>query len=242
MKKTSVHTLILKLAALACNVVFCLHAQAQTPENAKTEVPTFKMSGEVGLLTNYVDHGLTQTNKDPSLQGAFSFNFGPQFKLGVWGSNVNFDSTEHFLLKLNAELKVVISATTDVRVGYFNNSYFKTETRDGGTTYFLITSHGYRIRYESNSNWNGTEEVSSYYSFGKVFDLTPNWKWDNEAGYTMINDVDDMENYFDLRTSFLYKGSSNIIYQITATGTSAPSQFTNGQGDVFFLVGASTSF
>lgn len=231
--------LIIKLALLFSSTFFCLSSFAQ--EESKGEVPNFKMNGEVSLLTNYVDHGLTQTNKDPSLQAAFGFNFGPQFKMGVWGSNVNFDSTEHFLLKINAELKVLISTKTDFKLGYYNNQYFKTDTRNGNTTYLVITSHGYRIRYETNSNWEGSDERSTYYSFGKIFDLSQDWKWDNEVGYTMIEDIPSMENYFDLRTSFQYKGGNNIIYQITATGTSKAAQF-NGQGDIFVLLGASTSF
>lgn len=241
MKNNSAFKLTLKLSLLFSGAFFCLSAYAQ--EDTAKEIPTFKMTGEVALLSNYVEHGLTQTNKDPSLQGSFGFNFGPQFKMGVWGSNVNYRSTEHFLLKINAELKVLISTTTDVKVGYFNNSFFKTSTRDGGTTYLMITSQGYRIRYENEANWNGTEVSSSYYSFGKAFDLSQNWKWDNEVGYTMISDVNNMENFFDVRTSFLYKGgSNNIIYQITGTATSAPSQFSNGQGDITVLIGASTSF
>lgn len=231
--------LIIKTALLFSSTFFCLNSFAQ--EDTKGNIPDFKMNGEVSLLSNYVEHGLTQTDKDPSLQAAFGFNFGPQFKMGIWGSNVNFDSTEHFLLKINAELKVQISTTTDFKLGYFNNQYFKTDTRNGNTTYLVITSHGYRIRYEQNSNWEGTDESSTYYSFGKTFDLNQSWKWDNEVGYTMISDVPNIENYFDLRTSFLYKGGSNIIYQISATGTSSPSQF-NGQGDIFGYVGASTSF
>lgn len=231
--------LIIKSALLFSSTFFCLNSFAQ--EDSKSDIPTFKMTGDVSLLTNFVEHGLTQTDKDPSLQGAFSFNFGPQFKLGVWGSNVNYNSTEHFLLKVNAELKVVVSNTTDFKIGYFNNQYFKTDVRNGTTTYLVITSHGYRIRYEQNSNWEGHDESSTYYSFGKMYDLSQSWKWDNEVGYTMISDVPSIENFFDLRTAFLYKGGSNITYQITATATSAPSQF-NGQGDVFLLLGASTSF
>jgi len=230
---------IIKIALLFSSTFFCLSSYGQ--EDSKSDIPSFKMNGDVALLTNYVEHGLTQTDKDPSLQAAFGFNFGPQFKLGLWGSNVNFDSTEHFLLKINAELKVLISTTTDFKLGYYQNQYFKTDTRNGNTTYLVITSHGYRVRYEANSNWEGSDASSNYYSFGKVFELSQNWKWDNEIGYTMINDVPNMENYFDLRTSFLYKGGSNIIYQITGTATSAPSQF-NGKGDVFILLGASTSF
>jgi uncharacterized protein (TIGR02001 family) len=231
--------LIIKTSLLFSSTFFCLTSFAQ--EDVKGNIPDFRMAGDVALLSNYVEHGLTQTDRDPSLQAAFGFNFGPQFKLGVWGSNVNFDSTEHFLLKINAELKVQISTTTDFKLGYYDNRYFKTDTRNGNTTYLVITSHGYRIRYETNSNWEGRDKHSTYYSFGKAFELNQNWKWDNEIGYTMIQDVPDKENYFDLRTAFLYKGGSNITYQITATGTSDPSQF-NGQGNVFLLVGASTSF
>jgi len=242
MKKMNAFKFTLKLSMLVSSVVFSISSFAQV-EDTKKDIPSFKMSGDVSLLSNYVEHGLTQTNKDPSLQAAFGFNFGPQFKLGLWGSNVNFDSTEHFLLKLNAELKILISTTTDFKVGYNNNRYFKTVTRDGGTTYVLATSHGYRIRYENDSNWEGSEYPAAHYSFGKAYDLSPTWKWDNEAGYNMIVDVDNIANYFDLRTSFLYKGvGSNVVYQFTATGTSAPSQFTNGQGDVSVHIGASTSF
>jgi uncharacterized protein (TIGR02001 family) len=230
--------LFFKLILLIGSLVFCSTSHGQ--EDTKGEIPSFHMNGDVALLTNYIEHGLTQTNKDPSLQGSFSFNFGPQFKMGLWGSNVNFQSTEHFLLKLNAELKIQITSTTDFKLGYFDNHYFKTDTRNGNTTYVVITSHGYRIRYEAWSDWEGTGDGSTYYSFGKAFELSTSWKWDNEVGYSMLQ-TDGFSNYFDLRTAFLYKGSSNIIYQIAATGTSSPSQF-NGQGDLFFYLGASTNF
>lgn len=242
MKKSSALKFTLKLTLLFSSVLISISSWAQQQDNEKKDVPTFKMNGDVSLLSNYVVHGLTQTNKDPSLQAGFGFNFGPQFKLGLWGSNVNYESTEHFLLKLNAELRIVISATTDIKLGFNNNRYFKTTTRDGGTTYFLLTTYGYRVRYEGDSNWEGTETATTYYSFGKAIDLSPTWKWDNEAGYTMIADVDDITSYFDLRTSFLYKSAgSNVVYQITATGTSAAAQF-NGRGDIAVLVGATVSF
>lgn len=241
MENNSTFHFITKFAVLIGIALLCTQSLAQ--EDSRSDIPTFKMTGDVAMLTNYVEHGLTQSNKDPSLQAGFGFNFGPQFKLGLWGSNVNYESSEHFLLKLNAELKVLVSSKTDFKVGYHNNRYFKSDIRNGNTTYLVITSHGYRVRYESNTNWNGTDSSSTYYSFGKSFDLTQSWKWDNEVGYTMIKDVEDMDNFFDVRTSFLYKADyNNIVYQITATATSDPGQFSNGQGDFFFILGASTSF
>ncbi|MGZ3746180.1 MAG: TorF family putative porin [Pseudobdellovibrionaceae bacterium] len=239
MKYKATSKLILNLSILLTSIFFSVESSAQTEE--KSDIPSFKMNGDLGLLSNFVKHGLTQTNKDPSLQGDFNFNFGPQFKMGLWGSNVNYLSTEHFLLRLNAELKVQISSTTDFKLGIFNNHYFKTNSRDGNTTYLLVTTHDYRIRYESETNWEGTQSSSTYFSFGKLTELSQAWNWDNEVGYTMVG-VSTMSNYFDLRTSFVYKGGNNILYQITGTATSAPSQFSNGQGDTALLVGASTNF
>jgi len=238
MKQSRFSKLILTLTLLFSSALLCSFANAQ--EESKSEAPSFKMTGDVVLLSNFVEHGLTQTNKDPSLQGAFSFNFGPQFRMGLWGSNVNYQSSEHFLLKLNAELKIVFSPTTDAKLGYYDNRFFKTDTRDGNTMYLTVNAYGYRVRFESISNWEGTGNAATHYAVGKAFDLNPNWKWDNEVGYSILGS-DTYSNYFDLRTSAIYKGGSNILYQISLTGTSSPSQF-GGRGDFFPYVGASTSF
>jgi len=238
MKYRTLLNYFFKFNLLFGSLFFCLNSYAQ--EDTKSDIPNLKMNGDVALLSNYVEHGLTQTNKDPSLQGAFFFNFGPQFKMGLWASNVDFQSTEHFLMKFNAELKIQISTSSDFKLGYDNNYYFRTADRNGNKLYLVVTSHDYRIRFENNSDWEGTQTRSNYYSFGKIFDLNNYWKWDNEVGYTMVR-ATGFSDYFDLRSEFIYKGGSNIFYHAAVTATSTPSQF-NGQGDVFFYLGASTSF
>lgn len=231
---------MVKFALFFSGVLISLSASAQ--KETRGEVPSFKMNGTVALLSNFVEHGLTQTNKDPTLQGAFGFNFGPQFRMGVWGSNVNYESTEHFLLKINAELKVQLSSESDFKLGYNSNRYFKSDLRNGSTTYLQLSVHGFRIRHETTGNWEGTDQKAKYYSFGKAFELSQSWIWDNEVGYTMVTDVIDIVNFFDARTSFQYTSSmNNITYQLTATGTSEARQFY-GRGDVFVLAGASTTF
>lgn len=228
---------ILTFAVLFVGVLSSSSAFAQ---EERREIPSFKMTGELSLLTNYVERGLTQTNKDPALQGAVSFNFGPQFRMGLWGSNVNFQSSEHFLLKINAELMIPISLTTEVDLGYSNNKYFKTDTRDGGTVHLNIKFSQFRVRYETESNWEGTGSSSSHYIFGMLSDINPSWKWDNEAGYNMLT-ADNYTNYFHVRTSALYKGGNSINYQISASATSAAEQF-HGEGDIAIYAGASRQF
>lgn len=47
-------------------------------------------TANVGLYSQYVFRGLTQTNEEPALQGGFDYSHSSGFYLGVWGSNVSW--------------------------------------------------------------------------------------------------------------------------------------------------------
>ena len=48
------------------------------------------LTANVGLYSQYVFRGLTQTNEEPALQGGFDYAHSSGFYLGVWGSNVSW--------------------------------------------------------------------------------------------------------------------------------------------------------
>lgn len=48
------------------------------------------LTANVGLYSQYVFRGLTQTNSDPAIQGGFDYSHSSGFYLGVWGSNVSW--------------------------------------------------------------------------------------------------------------------------------------------------------
>jgi uncharacterized protein (TIGR02001 family) len=50
----------------------------------------FETSGSVGLFSQYIFRGLTQTNRDPALQGNFDINHSSGLYLGAWASNVSW--------------------------------------------------------------------------------------------------------------------------------------------------------
>lgn len=47
-------------------------------------------TSNVGLYSQYVFRGLTQTNEEPALQGGFDYSHSSGFYLGVWGSNISW--------------------------------------------------------------------------------------------------------------------------------------------------------
>jgi uncharacterized protein (TIGR02001 family) len=63
------------------------HAQAAPPPMA---APAFTFSGNVGLYSQYVFRGLTQTDRKPALQGGFDVAHASGFYAGTWGSNISW--------------------------------------------------------------------------------------------------------------------------------------------------------
>lgn len=75
-------------AALAAPAVTLAQAPAE-PASPHT------LTGNVGVYSQYIFRGLTQTNEDPALQGGFDYSYAlsgapTTFYLGVWGSNISW--------------------------------------------------------------------------------------------------------------------------------------------------------
>lgn len=49
------------------------------------------MSGNVGITSNYIFRGVSQTDDSPAIQGGFDLEHSSGFYAGVWGSNVDSD-------------------------------------------------------------------------------------------------------------------------------------------------------
>ncbi len=67
---------------------FCL--VAAIPALAADPTPEHTFTGNVGIFSQYIFRGLTQTNEKPALQGGFDYAHASGFYAGVWGSNVSW--------------------------------------------------------------------------------------------------------------------------------------------------------
>ncbi len=72
-------TLIAGLVAAACAPTIA--AAADSPHS---------LSGNIGVYSQYIFRGLTQTNKDPALQGGFDYAHSSGFYAGTWMSNISW--------------------------------------------------------------------------------------------------------------------------------------------------------
>ena len=81
---------VLSAATLASSVAFAQTTPATAAASAPE--PDWTGTGNVGLFSQYVFRGLTQTNQKPAIQGGFDLAHKSGFYVGTWASNINWVS------------------------------------------------------------------------------------------------------------------------------------------------------
>ncbi|OIQ88061.1 bacterial protein of unknown function (Gcw_chp) [mine drainage metagenome] len=141
-------------------------AAPAAPAAAAAPAPNWTFPGSVGLVSDYLWHGQTQTWGKPALQAGIEADHASGFYAGVWGSNVS----SHWLPNANLE--------TDWSVGFRNT--FATDFRyDFGGTYV----------YYPDGNFNkspaavaaGTPYLSSKLNTVELYGIL-GWKWFSVKG------------------------------------------------------------
>lgn len=222
--------------------LFSIHGFAQSSGSSTSSTqPTFRMNGSAQLTSNYIEKGLTQTDADPGLQADFWFNLGSQFRVGVWGANVSYDSASstHFWLKMNADVRVDFSQTSNLIIKYSNNQFFRSNNRDGNTIGVHLDFSGYKVLYEIDNNWQGTQEGATYAGLGKDFPIWNTWVWANQGGYT-IPEADGVQSFFDYRTG-LGKKFRDIFAIVSVSYSNASGAFKD-QGELAGFLSVSVKY
>ena len=78
----------LLVATLACAAAPALAADAP----AAAPAPDYTLTANVGLTSQYVYRGITQTAEKPAIQGGADFTHSSGLYLGTWGSNISWYS------------------------------------------------------------------------------------------------------------------------------------------------------
>jgi len=73
--------------ALACAAIPAFAADA-----APAPTPAYTLTANVGLTSEYVYRGITQTARNPAIQGGADFTHSSGLYLGTWGSNISWYS------------------------------------------------------------------------------------------------------------------------------------------------------
>jgi len=170
-------------------------AQAQTAPAAAPAtppVPDWTFTGNVGLFSQYVFRGVSQTNEKPALQGGIDLGHKSGFYLGMWGSNVSWlsdgnpDVSASLEVDLYGGFKWALPAEfvldTGVLYYWYPGSYPEGYTKPNTTELYAALT------------WKWITGKYSYSVDSKTFGF-PNSRgsdyWELNATYDIVDKVND---------------------------------------------------
>jgi uncharacterized protein (TIGR02001 family) len=222
---------VLPVTALAAAALFGGTAMAQTAvvvaavEPAKPE-PDFTFTGNIGIFSQYVFRGVSQTNEKPAVQGGFDLAHKSGFYVGTWASNISWLS--------DATPSVSASMEWDMYGGY-KGSLPADFGYDLGVLYYYYPGsypgHGYTkpdtLELYAALSWKFLSLKYSYSADNKTFGFP------NSRG----------SDYIDLTANYdIIEKVNDIIGKVTLTGHVGHQTFKHS-GDFNYTdwkVGAST--
>lgn len=145
-------------------------APAEAPAAAPT--PDNVVTANVGLFSNYVVRGLTQTNGRPAIQGGLDYSHSSGVYAGLWGSNISW-------LRDNGSYQSGGSLELDLYGGY------KGSIGDTGIGYDVGTIYYY---YPGEETLNQTTLVRAPRGDTMEAYVGLNWKWFTlKYSYSLLN-------------------------------------------------------
>jgi uncharacterized protein (TIGR02001 family) len=174
---------------LACSAIFTGNAVAQAPAPAAPAAPAptpeHTITANVGVFSEYIFRGLSQTAGKPAVQGGFDYAHSSGFYAGTWGSNISW--LEDFGLYTKSSLE------WDFYGGYKNTFPGSDDWNyDIGTLYYY---------YPGTQN-PGTTSANTWEIYGAL-----GWKWVTAKASYNLKDYFAVPNsdgtwYFDLSATY----------------------------------------
>jgi len=184
--------LVAALGALFAMPVLADDAPAAAAPAAAPAAPAPVFTSNVGLVTNYIYRGMTQTGGKPTIQGGFDYTPASGFYAGVWGSGISWISNLSAADSAGTEIDTYLgfrnTFATDYSydVGYLRYNYpgnYGSNTKaDTDEVYGLIGYKWITAKYSySLSNLFGAPNTSGT----NYIDLSANYAV-GDSGYTLI--------------------------------------------------------
>jgi uncharacterized protein (TIGR02001 family) len=121
------------------------------------------LTGNIGLFSQYIFRGLTQTNEEPALQGGMDYGHSSGFYTGIWGSNISW-------------LRDFSSPGSTPPTGYKSGGSLELDIYGGFKGSIGKSDFGYDVGllyyWYPGDTFSGTNEADTLELYGAM-----SWKW-----------------------------------------------------------------
>ncbi|HJW33939.1 MAG TPA: TorF family putative porin [Holophagaceae bacterium] len=233
---------LLSALALAALSALTLKAQAEAPK------PTWTVTGNAGLFSDYRFRGFTQTAYKPSFQGGFDVAHGSGFYFGNWNANVEQSLYRGATLEMDVYAGYKFTAgPVSFDLGAITCRYpTRADTGNVGDVHhdeiYMGLSYGIVTAKYSHqlSNYFGLGDGTgvdtkggSYLDLGAAYDLGSGWGLNAHYGHQTIRHATDpliglKSNSVDDYKVGVTKDLKGWVVNAAWIGTSKKDYFTTG--------------
>jgi uncharacterized protein (TIGR02001 family) len=153
------------------------------------------VSTNVGISSNYIWRGITQTDKKPAVSVGADYSHQSGFYAGTWLSNVDFSDDTNLELDLYSGYKTEINGA-DVDFGYIYYGYQGGDDNHFSEAYIKVSIDNLSLGVSTlvDSQWGDSVTDLTYFEGNYTFSLPSDLSLDLHAGYY---DLKDAQNYRD---------------------------------------------
>lgn len=208
-------------------------------ERIKSNLATQHISGDVQLLSQYIERGLSMSDNNPAMNASFLYNLGSQVRMGFWGSNISNLSAvdDNFWFKILAQFDVQFGTALNSKFYISDDHYYKSNQRNGQKFGVNFDYYTYTFGFEWMSNLEGTDSNAEYLYFGKYFYWSGSKiRYGGVAGYTMSHNR-SISSYLDLKAVAQYLLNTETTFEAAITVNSNNSYFGK-RGDPALYIAA----
>ena len=153
-----------------------------------------EISANIGLTSNYVWRGQTQTNNGPAISGGLDYAHASGFYAGTWASNVDFDADDPTTAEVDfygGFSNEIGGLSYDVGVVYY--AYPGGMDLDFTDVYGSLSVGPITAGvYYTVDKESGVDENDVYYYVGASTEIAPTWSLGGTVGFY---DYDSGEEY-----------------------------------------------
>lgn len=196
-------------------------------------------------VSDYDFRGVSQSGKDPALQGSADYAFSNGLSIGAWASNIDFGNDEDYELDLYVNYVGAINDSFAWTIGGTWYEYPGGDDQDGSPEVYVGLNAGDFSFKQWYSNDFGASGVDALYSeVNYTATISDAFNIGFHAGYA-FGDYWDGGEQFDYGVQANYTAGQFTIFG-KFTGTDASGEW-KVEDDIFnneprFLIGVSTTF
>jgi uncharacterized protein (TIGR02001 family) len=211
--------------ALACAAALA----ALLTASAASAQDTPEIAWNVGVTSDYVFRGYSQTSEDPAIFGGVDLTIGG-FYAGAWASNVDFgDSTDGEIDLYGGYRSEVSGFAVDVGiVGYLYTSepdgadYNYSELKAAASRAFGPVTLGAAVYW--SPDFFGADEEATYVEANAAFSPAPQWTVSGAVGHQALDVNDD---YTTWNAGVAYAVTENVAIDLRYHDTDVDGQLSD---------------